>query len=139
MKCKCGKGYASAWDGMCKFCRENKHSRAFAKSVDVRHSGDGMSVEQEIRLLKKRGYMITNYFTFGCGQTFAERHVTITAKTAQRCREIMFNTFGEKWSMQYQENPGNSDHYPTKELMTITESETGSLFTTIHPAEIIVK
>ena len=83
--------------------------------------------------------MITNYFTFGCGQTFAERHVTITAKTAQRCREIMFKKFGEKWSMQYQENPGNSDYYPTKELMTITESETGSMFTTIYPAEIIVK
>lgn len=83
--------------------------------------------------------MITNYFTFGCGQTFAEHHVTITAKTAQRCREIMFGTFGEKWSMQYQENPGTNDRYPTKELMAITESETGALFTTIHSAEIIVK
>lgn len=139
MKCKCGRGHGSAWDGMCKFCRENKYSRAFAKSVDVRHCGDGMSVEQEIKLLKKRGYMVTNYFTFGCGQTFAERHVTITAKTAQRCREIMFDTFGEKWSMQYQDDPGINDRYPTKELMTITESETGALITVIQPAEIIVK
>lgn len=139
MNCKCGKGYASSWDGMCKFCRENKYSRAFAKSADVRHNGDGMSVEQEIKLLKKRGYMITNYFTFGCGQTFAEHHVTITARNTARCREIMFNTFGEKWSMQYQDNPGTNDRYPTKELMTITESETGALFTTIHQAEIMVK
>ena len=83
--------------------------------------------------------MITNYFTFGCGQTFAEHHVTITAKTAQRCCEIMFKTFGEKWSMQYQDDPGINVRYPTKELMTITESETGALFTTIHSAEIIVK
>lgn len=83
--------------------------------------------------------MITNYFTFGCGQTFAHHHVTITAKTAQRCREIMLNTFGEKWSMQYQNDPGAGVLYTTKELMTITESETGTLFTTIHPAEIIVK
>ena len=83
--------------------------------------------------------MITNYFTFGCGQTFAEHHVAITAKTAQRCREIMFKTFGEKWSMQYQDNPGTNDRYPAKELMKITESETGALVTTIHLAEIIVK
>ena len=139
MKCKCGRGHGSAWDGMCKFCRENKYSRAFAKSVDVRHCGDGMSIEQEIRLLKKRGCVITNYFTFGCGQTFAGYHATITARNTARCREIMFETFGEKWSMQYQNNPGTNDHYPTKELLTITESETGTLITVVHQAEIIVK
>ena len=83
--------------------------------------------------------MITNYFTFGCGQTFAGYHATITARNTARCREIMFNTFGEKWSMQYQYNPGAGTIYETKELMNITESESGALFTTIHPAEIIVK
>ena len=83
--------------------------------------------------------MITNYFTFGCGQTFAEHHVTITARNTQRCREIMFQTFGEKWSMQYPTDPSDEKRYPTKELMKITESETGALFTTIHQAEIMVK
>ena len=83
--------------------------------------------------------MITNYFTFGCGQTFAEHHVTITARNTARCREIMFQTFGDKWSMQYQVDPDKEGMFPTKELMQITESEAGALFTTIHQAEILIK
>lgn len=45
-KCKCGKGYASDYDYLCKFCRENTVRRAVAKSVGVKHRGDGMSVDQ---------------------------------------------------------------------------------------------
>jgi hypothetical protein len=45
-KCGCGKGYASIYDGLCKFCREGLVRRAVAKSVNVRHRGDGMSVDQ---------------------------------------------------------------------------------------------
>lgn len=45
-KCKCGKGYASKYDQLCKFCREKTVSRAQAKHAGVRHRGEGMSVEQ---------------------------------------------------------------------------------------------
>lgn len=54
--CGCGKGHASEVDGICKFCREYKYRRAQAKSVNVRHRGDGMSLDQEAVILgtKKR-------------------------------------------------------------------------------------
>jgi hypothetical protein len=54
MECGCGKGHASEFDNMCKFCREKLFRRAEAKSVDVRHQGDGMEVEQYERLMKKK-------------------------------------------------------------------------------------
>ena len=50
-KCKCGKGYASDYDGVCRFCREKLFRRAEAKRVNVRHRGDGMSIDQ-MRVLK---------------------------------------------------------------------------------------
>ena len=83
--------------------------------------------------------MITNYFTFGCGQTFAEHHVTITARNTARCLEIMFQTFGEKWSMQYPTDPSDEKRYPTKELINITESEDGARYTQVQQAEILIK
>lgn len=46
IKCECGKGYASEYDSLCKFCREDLVSRAVAKKVSVKHRGDGMSIEQ---------------------------------------------------------------------------------------------
>lgn len=54
--CKCGKGNASGYDNLCKYCRENLVRRAVAKSVNVRHRGDGMSIDQyEVAIgLKKR-------------------------------------------------------------------------------------
>lgn len=54
MKCKCGKGHASAFDGQCKFCRENNSGirRAVQKKVGVRHRGDGMTVEQYLEAKK---------------------------------------------------------------------------------------
>lgn len=52
--CKCRKGYASLVDGMCKFCREKQYSRARAKSVGVKHRGDGMTINQ-INKLEERG------------------------------------------------------------------------------------
>ena len=56
LKCRCEQGFASKHDGLCKFCREVKYTRAKAKSVNVRHRGDGMSIDQEAVLLgtKKR-------------------------------------------------------------------------------------
>ena len=53
LKCKCGKGYASQVDKVCKCCRVDKYSCAQCKSVRAR---DGMSLAQEAVLLgiKKR-------------------------------------------------------------------------------------
>ena len=83
--------------------------------------------------------MITNYFTFGCDQTFAGHHVTITACTTARCREIMFDTFYDKWSMQYQVDPAKDGVFPTKELMHITELLEGARYTQVQQAEILIK
>jgi hypothetical protein len=53
--CGCSKGHASSYDSLCCFCREKLFGRAVAKSVGVRHRGDGMSVEQLMSIEKKRG------------------------------------------------------------------------------------
>ena len=52
--CGCGRGYGSEVDGLCSKCRENQYSRADAKAVGVRHCGDGMSLDQEVKLLAKK-------------------------------------------------------------------------------------
>lgn len=56
IKCGCGKGHASPIDKQCCYCREIGYRRAQAKSVNVKHRGDGMSLDQEAVLLgtKKR-------------------------------------------------------------------------------------
>lgn len=46
VKCTCGKGHASIYDGLCKFCREYKLRRSQARAVGVDHRGDGCSVDQ---------------------------------------------------------------------------------------------
>jgi len=45
LKCSCGRGFASKYDGLCCFCREKTVSRSVAKSVGVRCAGDGLSVD----------------------------------------------------------------------------------------------
>ena len=54
MMCSCGKGHASSYDSLCRFCREKLFSRAVAKSVGVRHRGDGMSLEQVVNYRETR-------------------------------------------------------------------------------------
>lgn len=44
---------------------------------------------------------VTQLFTFGFGQAFANCFVSITAPTAEECRQVMFSAFGKNWSMQY--------------------------------------
>jgi hypothetical protein len=44
--CNCGKGYASQYDNLCRFCREHLFSRADCKAVGVRHLGDGLAINQ---------------------------------------------------------------------------------------------
>jgi len=48
--CKCTKGFASRYDSLCRYCREKDFSRAQAKKVGVRHRGDGMTIDQMIRI-----------------------------------------------------------------------------------------
>ncbi len=45
-QCKCGKGHASEYDGLCRFCREKLVGHTAAKRVGVRRRGDGMAVDQ---------------------------------------------------------------------------------------------
>ena len=60
-KCGCGKGYASDYDNLCKFCREHLVRRAVAKKFGVKHRGDGMSVEQYRNCQRPRGIRVTDF------------------------------------------------------------------------------
>lgn len=52
--CKCGKGYASEYDKMCKFCRENACGVRRAVLRDyVKHRGDGLPLDEYFRMMKK--------------------------------------------------------------------------------------
>lgn len=55
LKCDCGRGAASEVDHQCKFCRETHFSRTDAKRVGVKHRGDGMTLEQALKIVSKRG------------------------------------------------------------------------------------
>lgn len=46
------------------------------------------------------------YFTFGCGIDDPHRncYTVIEAETDEEARNIMFDKFGNKWSMQYTED-----------------------------------
>lgn len=67
--------------------------------------------------------METQLFTFGCGHTFSSGYVVIEAETKGRCRELMFETFGEKWSMQYDHDHLNDlEKYGCQKLCVITET-----------------
>ena len=78
--------------------------------------------------------MATNYFTFGCGQTFKDHYVIIEAKDDNRCRELMIEAFGTRWSMQYDKEPDGK--YGEKPLVHICEMETGAKIVHVLPAEI---
>lgn len=80
----------------------------------------------------------TQIFTFGCGQTFPNRFVIIKSETKERCRQIMFDTFGEKWCMQYDydklQDLVNHHMHP---LANITELADGRLVTEFREQTII--
>ena len=52
--CKCGKGYASNYDNLCKFCREETCGvrRAVLKKY-VKHRGDGLPLDEYLRMQKE--------------------------------------------------------------------------------------
>lgn len=60
-RCGCGKGFASSYDNLCRFCREHSVSRAEAKRFGVKTRGDGMTVEQ---LRKGLGLNVTRITDF---------------------------------------------------------------------------
>ena len=45
------------------------------------------------------------YFSFGCGQKHAGMYVVLYG-TCDETRDVMFEKFGRKWSMQYKEEAG---------------------------------
>lgn len=76
-------------------------------------------------------------FTFGCGHTFANRFVVIEAETKERCRELMFETFGNKWSMQYDYDQKQSlENHNMKAIMNITELPDGRRVTEVRESVI---
>ncbi|AUR82765.1 hypothetical protein NVP1271B_67 [Vibrio phage 1.271.B._10N.286.54.B4] len=50
--CGCGKGYASHFDRLCRFCRESLVRRAVARKVGVTHRGDGITIEQYLKAIE---------------------------------------------------------------------------------------
>lgn len=50
--CECGKGYASEYDKLCRFCREYTVRRAVAKKYGVKHRGDGFRLDDYFRMLR---------------------------------------------------------------------------------------
>lgn len=60
--------------------------------------------------------MITNYFTFGQQHTHSVNGITwdkdcVVKITAQDPRQVMFDTFGVRWAMHY-DQPPNMEHFP---------------------------
>ncbi|QVJ07730.1 hypothetical protein S1R3Y_000021 [Vibrio phage vB_ValP_VA-RY-3] len=77
-------------------------------------------------------------FTFGCGHTFANRFVVIEAETKERCREIMFETFDCKWSMQYDyEDKQKLESHGMKAIVNITELSDGRRVTEMREQTIV--
>jgi hypothetical protein len=62
------------------------------------------------------------YFTFGCGQAHENCYHIIEADTSSEARKKMFERFGQKWSMQYDEKgwfrngTNQAEEYNLKEL-----------------------
>jgi len=47
------------------------------------------------------GPNVENFFTFGFGQAYPGGYVEIAGESPGACREVMFEIFGKRWSMQY--------------------------------------
>lgn len=66
------------------------------------------------------------YFTFGCGieQPHRNKFVKISARSPERAREIMFNTFGPEWAVTYDEASfaGQQERYGITQLIHIQEA-----------------
>lgn len=51
-------------------------------------------------------------FTFGFGHQYPRGYVIVYGATSNECRQIMYDHFGNKWSMQYSdEEQAGVDEY----------------------------
>lgn len=68
------------------------------------------------------------YFTFGGGSPFAFEYVRIEAETLLEARELMFELFGAKWSMCYDEAKfeGQAEEYGLHCLAFIRKNKFGN-------------
>ena len=61
--------------------------------------------------------LVKQVFTFGFGQPHEGKYFVIKAKTKDKCRKKMFELFGQKWSMQYNnEEEAGVERFGLKEL-----------------------
>lgn len=82
--------------------------------------------------------MITQLFTFGYGHTFANTYVQIEAPTAEKCRQVMFDTYDTKWSMQYPEDSADALHeHGVLRLAMISCNEDGDLIICAEKVAIV--
>jgi len=61
------------------------------------------------------------YFTFGFGQKHENCFTVIEAGDREKAREIMFEKFGDKWSMQYDDESWFRDGKSQQELYNLRE------------------
>ncbi|YP_053034.1 hypothetical protein VP5_gp40 [Vibrio phage VP5] len=80
--------------------------------------------------------MVTQYFTFGCGQAFPNTYFEIVAENSKRCRELMFEKFGTKWSMQY-DKCDDLIKYGMQKIARIKEQEGEPDLMVVFPAVFI--
>lgn len=82
--------------------------------------------------------MVTRLFTFGFGHAFHNKFVRISAESHRECRHVMMQTFGERWSFDYEdEDEQRLLDCDITELMSIV-AVGGNMLTNI-PMQISVK
>lgn len=62
--CKCNKGYASEYDNLCKFCREDMFcsTRREMNIYGLKRRGEGLSLHTFLEVSKKQKNKIINSF-----------------------------------------------------------------------------
>lgn len=94
-------------DGSAK-CEFKSHSDAIDfinHNIARVSSGEKFEVEDVIDMYKLIQLYQSFYFTFGCGIDDPHRNCyTVIEAETDDARDIMFNRFGNKWSMQYTED-----------------------------------
>lgn len=63
------------------------------------------------------GETVRQVFTFGCGHPNAGKYHVIEAATKEECTRLMYERFGQKWSMQYDdEHAAGVERFGLEEL-----------------------
>jgi hypothetical protein len=91
--------------------------------------GEGAAAGRAVTAQDGGRVTVTRIFTFGHGQTcpftgknVLDHHVSITAPTAEQCREVMFATFGQAWAFEYAslDKATRGGQFPSTEHASIT-------------------